>query len=95
MAVDAKFKLGVGDNDSAGESVIGGLHIRLQSTITQLVGTQRAYHLHHPVKRDVLVVVPQRGFSRRGEQRCGEPTGLDQARRQRDTAYLPGCLVIQ
>lgn len=95
VAVDPELELGVGDDDSPRQSVIGRLHIDLQRTVAQLVGAHPADQLDHPGKRNVLVVVAQCGLRRRSKQRCGELAGLDQARRQGDTADLPGRLVVQ
>ena len=94
VLVDAELELGVGDDDSLRQRVVGGLDVGLQGAVAQLVGPDGADQFDDVVERDVLVVLAQFGFGGRGEQRLVELAGLDEARRQRDAADLAGLLVV-
>ena len=82
VLVDAELELGVGDDDSLGQRVLGGLRVDLQGAVPQLRRSLGADQVDDLVEGDVLVVLPQFGFRRRGEQRLGELAGLGHARRE-------------
>ena len=93
--VDAELELGVGDDDSAGERVVGGLDVGLQGAVAQLVGADGADQFDDVGEADVLVVCAEFGLGGRREQRLVELAGLPEAGRQRDAADLTGALVVQ
>ena len=94
MLVHAELELGVGDDDSLRQRMVGTLDVGLQRALAQLVRPDRADEFDDIVERDVFVVLPQFGFGGRGEQRLGELAGLGQPGRQHDTADLAGLLIV-
>ena len=58
MLVDTELELGVGDDDSLRQRMVGALDVGLQRALAQLVRPDRADELDDIVERDVLVVLP-------------------------------------
>ena len=80
---------------AVGDIVVGGLPVGLQSQIAQFTGALRADQIDDAVEGDVLIVCPEFGLGRRGEERLVELARLDQTGGQVDTADRSGVLIVE
>ena len=92
--VETEFELGVRKDDSAIRREVGGAGINVESVLAKLHCQLLADLLHYLIEADVLVVIPESGLGRRGEDRVGQPRRLDEALRQRDAAHCAGVVVV-
>lgn len=100
VLIQTKLKLGVGNDDAAGERIFSTLLIQGNGVVAQLGGVLLAVagellfqHLDALFVGDVLVVVADLGLGGGSVDRLGQLVGLLQALGQLDAAHLAGLLV--
>src|SRR5882762_7145867 len=71
VLVDAELELGVGEDDSLAERMLGGLGVDPQRAVPHGGGAFGAHQFDDVVEGDVLVVISQVRLARRSEQRLG------------------------
>ena len=100
VLVQTELELGIGDDDAAGEGVLGALLIQGDGVVAQLGGVLLAVagellfqHIDALLVGDILVVIADLGLGGGGVDRLRQLLGLLQALGQLDAADLAGLLV--
>ena len=98
--VQTKFKLGVGNDDAALQSIVSALFIQGNGVVTQLGGIVGAVAgetlfqiLYALLKADVFIVIANLGLGAGGVDGLGQLLAFQQALGQLNAAHLAGFLI--
>ena len=94
VLIQTELELGVGNDNTLGQSVVGALLVDLDGLIPDFFGQFGAQNLTGPLKGDVFVVLAQLSLGGGGEQGLGELLGFLKALGQGHSTDGAGLLIV-